>query len=85
MELRPSMGWGGAGGLGAPTYDSAKLSKKLHEIEQIFRPSQGGGGGWAPPVDPTMKGESPFLSITSLTPEMNAHTDNDLICEGPVL
>ena len=35
---------------GAPTYDFAKFSQKLHEIERIW-PS-GGGGGWgrAPPL-----------------------------------
>ena len=45
-----------------------------------------GGGGWAPPVDPSMKGESLLIrSITSLAPGMDAHTDDDLVCEGPVL
>ena len=33
------------GGGGAPTYDFAKFSRKLHEIERIWAPGGGGGGG----------------------------------------
>ena len=29
---------------GAPTYDFAKFSQKLHEIERIWTPGGGGGG-----------------------------------------
>ena len=34
---------------GAPTYDFAKFSRKLHEIERIWVPT---GGGCMPPVPP---------------------------------
>ena len=41
---------------GAPTYDFAKFSQKLHEIERIW--TGGGGGGGArpprPPLDPPL-------------------------------
>ena len=43
------------GGGGAPTYDFAKFSQKLHEIERILTP--GGGGGARPKfyyVDPPL-------------------------------
>ena len=36
---------------GAPTYDFAKISRKLHEIERIWTPG-GGGGGHASLVPP---------------------------------
>ena len=32
---------------GAPTYNFAKISRKLHEIERIWMPGGGGGGGGA--------------------------------------
>ena len=40
---------------GAPTYDFAKFSPKLHEIERIWTPK--GGGGCVPrdPLDPPVK------------------------------
>ena len=37
------------GGTGAPTYDFAKISQKLHEIERIWT-SRGGGASPAPPL-----------------------------------
>ena len=43
------------GGGGAPTYDFAKFSQKLHEIERIW--TRGGGGGAHPKfyyVDPPL-------------------------------
>ena len=33
---------------GAPTYDFAKFSQKLHEIERIWAPGGGGGGARVP-------------------------------------
>ena len=39
----------GGGGKGAPTYDFAKISQKLHEIERIWVP---GGGGARPSRPP---------------------------------
>ena len=50
------------GGGGAPTYDFAKFSRKLHEIERIWAPVGGGGEGapLAPPLNPP-------LQINSLT------------------
>ena len=41
-------GWGANSPGGAPTYDFAKFSQKLHEIERIWAP----GGGRAPPAPP---------------------------------
>ena len=44
---------------GAPTYDFAKISQKLHEIERIWAP--GGGGGARPKfyyVDPPLNSTS---------------------------
>ena len=40
------------GGRGAPTYDFAKCSQKLHEIEIIWTPR--GRASLAPPLDPPM-------------------------------
>ena len=37
--------WGGP-----PTYDFAKFSQKLHEIERIWAPGGGGGASLAPPL-----------------------------------
>ena len=37
------------GGGGMPTYDFAKFSLKLHEIERIWTPGGGGGVPRAPP------------------------------------
>ena len=34
--------WVGVGGGGVPTYDFAKFSQKLHEIERILTPREGG-------------------------------------------
>ena len=39
-------------GGGAPTYDFAKFSQKLHEIERIWTP--GGGASLTPPLDPKL-------------------------------
>ena len=39
---------------GAPTYDFAKFSQKLHEIERIWAP-RGGRASLAPPLDPPMR------------------------------
>ena len=45
---------GGANSPGwAPTYDFAKFSQKLHEIERIWAP-QGGRASLAPPLDPPL-------------------------------
>ena len=40
--------WGG----GAPTYNFAKISQKLHEIERIWAPEE--GASLAPPLDPPL-------------------------------
>ena len=40
----PGFPQGGAKSLGGPTYDFAKFSRKLHEIERIWVPGGGGGG-----------------------------------------
>ena len=37
---------------GGPTYDFAKISQKLHEIERIW--ALGGGLSLAPPLDPPL-------------------------------
>ena len=50
----PRGGGADSGGGGAPTYDFAKFSQKLHEIERNFTP---GGGGTCPKfyyVDPPL-------------------------------
>ena len=39
---------------GAPTYDFAKFSQKLHEIERIWAP-RGGRASLAPPLDPPLE------------------------------
>ena len=36
---------GGPNSMGAPTYDFAKFSQKLHEIEIIWTPGEGEGHG----------------------------------------
>ena len=41
-------------GGGAPTYDFAKFSQKLHEIERIWAP-EGGRASPAPPLDPPLE------------------------------
>ena len=41
------------GGGGAPTYDFAKISQKLHEMERIWTP----GASLAPPLDPPFQSE----------------------------
>ena len=38
---------------GAPRYEFAKFSQKLHEIERIWTPG-GGGTSLAPPLDPPL-------------------------------
>ena len=37
---------------GAPTYDFAKISQKLHEIERIWTPRE--GASLVPPLDPPL-------------------------------
>ena len=52
---------------GAPTYDFAIFSQKLHEIERIWAP--GGGGGRAsvvPPLDPSLLCTQGFIYELSL-------------------
>ena len=39
---------------GAPTYEFAKFSQKLHEIERIWTPGGGARVPRAPPLDPPM-------------------------------
>ena len=41
---------------GAPTYDFAKFSQKLHEIERIWTPGGGGPASLVPPLDPPLDG-----------------------------
>ena len=41
---------------GVPTYDFAKFSQKLHEIEKIWTPGRGGRVSLAPPLDPPLPG-----------------------------
>ena len=53
---RISPRWGrqlSRGGGGAPTYDFAKFSQKLHEIETIWNP-RGRGARPSPPLDPPL-------------------------------
>ena len=50
---------------GAPTYEIAKFSEKLHEIERIWTP-RGGARPSRPPLDPPMVTDSiqtPFCSM----------------------
>ena len=46
---RQPSGWGG----GAPTYNFAKFSQKLHEIERIWTPGRK-GASLVPPLDPPL-------------------------------
>ena len=39
---------------GAPTYDFAKISQNLHEIERIWTHQEAGGASVAPPLDPPL-------------------------------
>ena len=57
---------------GVPTYDFAKFSRKLHEIERIWVP--GGGGAHAPcaPLNP------PLFGIKHLILPKNISIDNNL-------
>ena len=56
--------------LGVPTYDFAKFSRKLHEIEGFWMPGGGGGGRISrPPLDPPMIC-IPHLMQHSLIPRM---------------
>ena len=48
----PRGGGANSPGGGAPTYDFAKFSQKLHEIERIWAPR--GGASLAPPLDPPL-------------------------------
>ena len=50
-----------AGG-GVPTYDFAKMSQKLHEIERICPPPGGEGGqpSLVPPLDPPLDALTKF-------------------------
>ena len=41
-------------GVGAPTYDFAKFSQKLHEIERIQTPREGCIPHAPPPLDPSL-------------------------------
>ena len=50
----PRGGVANSPGEGAPTYDFAKFSRKLHEIERIWTPGGGWGASLAPPLDPPM-------------------------------
>ena len=49
---------------GAPTYDFAKFSRKLHEIKRIWAPREGGGGG-AHPWRPAKSATGSYQHITS--------------------
>ena len=49
----PGGGANSPGGGGAPTYDFAKFSRKLHEIERIWLPRGGGRAHLAPPKSAT--------------------------------
>ena len=49
---------------GAPTYEIAKFSEKLHEIERIWTP-RGGARPSRPPLDPPMTCMSPSNSPCS--------------------
>ena len=42
------------GGGGSPTYDFAKISKKLHEIENILGRGGAPGAPGVPPLDPPL-------------------------------
>ena len=51
----PGFSLGGAPTLQrVPTYDFAKISRKLHEIEIIWTAGWGGGGALYIPLDPPM-------------------------------
>ena len=54
----------------APTYDFAKFSQKLHEIERIWTPG-GGGGGCEGRLDPPLK-----LSLLALIPHLYSHASS---------
>ena len=54
---------------GTPTYDFAKFSQKLHEIERIWAPG-GGRASLAPPLDPPLIGFS--FQLTSTYPTVSA-------------
>ena len=51
---------------GAPTYEFAKFSQKLHEIERIWTPGGGGGASLAPPLDPPLFQSLEVKFVTNL-------------------
>ena len=71
---------------GAPTYDFANFSQKLHEIERIWARGGGGGASLAPPLDPPLNpmGKVPSCSSCYIklnypdTPETSSRLFRDL-------
>ena len=55
-RISPRRGLQLPGGGGPPTYDFAKISQKLHDIERIWT----GGASLAPPLDPPLQIEIKF-------------------------
>ena len=47
---------------GAPTYDFAIFSQKLHEIERMWAPVCGGGGGTS--LAPPLRSVTGFVSVS---------------------
>ena len=51
VVVDPGFPRGGGTNSNSPTYDFAKISQKLHEIERIWAPGGMGGLSLAPPLD----------------------------------
>ena len=69
-RISPRRGANSPGRGGAPTYDFAKNSQKLHEIEIIWAPGGGVGGGARPKfyyVDPPLRWTSLLWMLLSLS------------------
>ena len=54
-------------GWGAPTYDFAKISQKLHEIERIWTRGGGGHASLLPPLNPPLAKVVQCTEMTSGT------------------
>ena len=66
---------GGANSPGCSTYDFAKISQKLHEIEKIWTPS--GRASLAPLLDPPMFLALSILTYFNILHEQSTETDKD--------
>ena len=63
--------------VGAPTYDFANISKKLHEIERIWTQ----GASLAPPSDPPLDEISKQVSLCNRKSRIISDTQKRTVCK----